>query len=120
MKRSFGVLVLLLISLSAYAGQADVVDVRVENEGDGYYSFFVSVRHDDQGWDHYADKWEIVAPDGKVLGTRVLAHPHVNEQPFTRHLSRVRISSDIKQVIVRAHDSMHGSGGAAKRVVLPQ
>ena len=44
----------------------------------------------DTGWDKYADRWEVRAPDGRVLGERVLAHPHENEQPFTRALERRR------------------------------
>ena len=27
----------------------------------------MTVRHADTGWDHYADKWDVVAPDGAVL-----------------------------------------------------
>jgi hypothetical protein len=44
------------------------------------------VRHEDVGWQHYADRWEVLASGGEVLATRVLAHPHVDEQPFVRNL----------------------------------
>jgi len=104
---------------SAIAGMADVVDVRAERQPDGSYSFSVSVRHDDTGWDHYADAWEIVGPDGTVLGTRVLLHPHENEQPFTRSLGGVAIPDDVRAVIVRAHDKVHGHGGITVEVELP-
>ena len=40
------------------------------------------------GWEHYANKWDVVGPDDTILGTRVLLHPHVNEQPFTRSFRR--------------------------------
>lgn len=96
---------------SALAGEADVVGVEFEKSGDQTYRFNVTVRHDDQGWGHYADRWEIISADGKVLGKRVLAHPHTNEQPFTRSLSGVRIPSGTKNVTVRAHDSVHALGG---------
>lgn len=119
MKHLFLMLVLLFVATSVFAGQAEIIDVRVEDEGDGHYAFIVTVRHDDQGWDHYVDKFEVVAPDGKVLGTRVLAHPHVNEQPFTRSLHRVRIQADIKKVFLRVHDSVHGYGDKTKLVALP-
>ena len=68
------------------------------------------MRHADEGWDHYADLWQIETPDGEILGERVLAHPHVNEQPFTRSLSGVRIPDSLDRVTVRAHDSVHGFG----------
>jgi hypothetical protein len=45
-----------------------------------------------------------------VLGERVLLHPHVDEQPFTRSLSGVAIPSDVEQVTVRAHDNVDGWG----------
>ena len=120
MKHISLILVLSLLSTGVFAGQAEVVKVRIEHAGDGYYTFFVTVRHDDTGWQHYADKWEVVAPDGKVLGTRVLAHPHVNEQPFTRSLGDVRIRSGIKQVTIRVHDSVHGYGSDSTHIALPK
>ena len=53
----------------------------------------------------------MLAPDGTVLGVRVLTHPHVDEQPFTRSLSGVAIPPGIDTVTVRARDSVHGLGG---------
>jgi len=97
-----------------------VVDVDVRKTGASTYSFSVSVRHDDAGWKHYANWWEVVDQDGKVLGKRVLLHPHVNEQPFRRSLSGVKIPKTINKVNVRAHDLVHGYGGAVKLVALPK
>ncbi|HAT86785.1 MAG TPA: hypothetical protein DCS30_13080 [Rhizobiales bacterium] len=99
------------------AGEADVVQVALTRSGDGTYQASVTVEHADEGWDHYANAWEVVAPDGTVLATRVLAHPHVNEQPFTRSLSGIAIPKNIKKVRFRAKDSVHGYGG--KEIVLP-
>lgn len=48
---------------------------------------------------------------GEVLATRVLHHPHVGEQPFTRSLSGVAIPAGIQRVRVRARDSVYGFGG---------
>lgn len=101
------------------AGEADVVNVAVKKAGEGTYRFDVSVAHADTGWDHYADRWEVVAPDDSVLGTRILHHPHVNEQPFTRSLSGVAIPANIDHVVIRAHDSVHEYGGKTMRVKLP-
>ena len=113
------ILVLTAMAMPAYAGEADVVQVKVVISGERTYRFDVTVLHGDTGWDHYADQWEIVAPDGKILGTRKLLHPHVNEQPFTRSLSGVRIPNNIQQVSVRAHDSVHVFGGKVMTLDLP-
>jgi len=110
---------LLLISISAYAGEADVIKVDVKRTGGDTYFFKVTVRHEDEGWDHYTDKWDVVAPDGTVLGTRTIYHPHVDEQPFTRSLSDVKVPESIAGVTIRAHDSVHGYGGKTITVVVP-
>ena len=110
----------LLVARIALAGPADVVDVKVQREPGGTYHFDVSVRHADEGWEHYADRWEIVGPDGSLLATRPLRHPHVDEQPFTRDLAGVRIPEAITRVTVRAHDSRHGYGGKEVSVELPR
>lgn len=101
------------------AGEADVVDVLVRGSRDQGYRIEVTVRHADEGWEHYADRWEVLSPDGMVLATRVLHHPHVEEQPFTRSLNGVRIPEGIDEIIIRAHDSLDGYGGRSLRVKLP-
>jgi hypothetical protein len=111
-------LIILCFVGPVLGGEADVVAVEVKRSGNQTYSFDVTVSHADQGWNHYANRWEIIAPDGEILAKRVLAHPHTNEQPFTRSLSGVKIPADIHQVTVRAHDSVHAYGGATKRIVL--
>ena len=93
------------------AGEADVVRAEARAEGGGAWRFRVTVAHGDTGWDHYADKWDVVAPDGTVLGTRVLLHPHETEQPFIRSLGGVEIPEGVSEVTLRAHDRVHGYGG---------
>jgi hypothetical protein len=110
---------LLLLATPALAGGADVEEVDVRRTADGSYSFSVTVRHDDEGWDHYADGWVVETMDGEVLAERVLHHPHVNEQPFTRSLSGVAIPPDINVVNVRARDSVHGFEGRGMTVPVP-
>jgi len=107
--------VLLVLSVSkhqlAFAGEADVLDVDVSCNSESTCRFDVTVKHDDEGWKHYANRWEVLSPDGTILATRVLAHPHDNEQPFTRSLGNVKIPSDLVEVVVRAHDLVHAYGG---------
>lgn len=122
MKQMLSIIVLLFVFMpfsGVQAGEADVVNVVVKQTGERAYHFSASVAHADTGWDHYADKWEVVAPDGTILGARILHHPHVNEQPFTRSLSNVAIPANIDRVIVRAHDSVHEYGGKTMQVELP-
>ena len=102
------------------AGEADVIDVAVSKAGANRYDFGVTVRHTDTGWKHYADGWDVLGPDRVVLGHRKLWHPHVDEQPFTRSLSGVAVPADAQFVIIRAHDSVHGHGGAEIKVMLPK
>jgi len=93
------------------AGEADVLAANVNCNAESVCSFSVSVRHDDEGWEHYANRWEILDTSGNVLGVRELAHPHENEQPFTRSLGNVKVPGDITEVVIRAHDSVHQYGG---------
>ena len=96
----------------AQVSEADVVAAKFEKAADGTYRFDVTVRHADAGWEHYADKWQVIGADGTVYGERVLAHPHDNEQPFTRSQSGITTPEDVGSVTVRAHDKVHGWGGA--------
>ena len=102
----------------AWSGQADVVAAKAYPEGEGKWRIEVTVRHGDTGWDHYADKWDVLAPDGSVLGTRTLLHPHENEQPFTRSLGGVPVPDGVSNLRIRAHDSVHGYGGAEVEITL--
>ena len=104
---------------TAAAGEADVLAAEAKALDGGRYRFDVTVRHADEGWQHYADRWEVLAPDGTVLATRVLRHPHVDDQPFTRSLPAVAIPEGTRRVTVRAHDSVHGLGGAELTIELP-
>lgn len=110
---------ILLGHAGLFAGEVDVVAVAVKKTAEMTYAFDVTLSHGDEGWGHYADRWEVVAPDGTVLGNRKLAHPHVDEQPFTRGLSGVKIPQGIDTVTIRARDSVHGYGGKTVEVTLP-
>jgi hypothetical protein len=103
---------------AARAGEADVVAATAECAA-RVCRFSVSVRHADEGWQHYADRYEVLAPDGGVLATRVLRHPHVAEQPVTRDLEGVVIPAGVARVRVRAHDGVHEYGGAEATVEIP-
>ncbi len=103
---------------ASFAGEADVIKVDVNKNSESTYSFSVTVFHKDTGWEHYANKWEVIGEDGTIFGTRILHHPHVNEQPFTRSLSGVEIPDGVKTVTIRAHDSVHEFGGKTVKTTI--
>lgn len=109
-KSRFLLLAASLFPLAGFAGEAEVEEVAVRMSASGSASFDVTVSHADSGWKHYADRWDVLDADGNVLGQRVLLHPHVNEQPFTRSLGGVAIPAGINEVYIQAHDSVHGNG----------
>lgn len=109
--------VAVLAAQGARAGEADVLEVKAKCKEDKC-RFLVTVRHDDEGWSHYANRWEVLDMEGNVLTTRVLTHPHVNEQPFARGKDWTAIPAEIKRVRVRAHDSVHEYGGKTVEIDL--
>lgn len=102
---------LVLPTSAAVAGTAVVEKAELQRSGKTW-TVTVTLRHEDTGWDHYADGWGVYLPDGTELGYRVLAHPHVEEQPFTRTLRGVTIPEDATKVVIIAKDSVHGTGDA--------
>lgn len=101
----------------AFAEPVTVLDVVATQDG-ATWRFDVTLEHPDTGWDHYADGWRIEDAQGNELGMRVLAHPHVNEQPFTRSLSGVVIPDGMTEVYVRARDLVDGWNADVTRVDL--
>ncbi len=93
----------------------DVIGVSVTADGDAFrFDVTVSSPYDTPG--RYADAWRIVAPDGRVLGVRELAHDHAGEQPFTRSLTGVVIPDDVTMVTVEGRDLVNGWGGGTQVV----
>jgi hypothetical protein len=88
--------------------EANVVGVTVERDGDAY-DFAVTLYHDDDGEEGYADWWQVERLDGERLGRRDLLHAHSTD-PFTRS-ETVKIPDDVGCVVVRGHDQTHGYGG---------
>lgn len=103
---------------SSNNADANIEFVRAVLASDGSWTFHVTVRHPDTGWEDYADGWDVVTANGTVLKpsdgdpfTRLLLHPHENEQPFTRSQSGIRVPEGVSKLTVRAHDIVDGFGG---------
>lgn len=99
---------LLSVMDFAVADDVNIVMADFRSAGGDHWAVNVTLKHDDSGWDHYADNWRVVDEDGNVLGDRVLFHPHVDEQPFTRGINSVEIPEEVTTVYIEAHDKVHG------------
>lgn len=89
---------------------ANIVSVTVSGQPQAY-SFSVGISSPDIGCEQYADWWEVISTDEKLLYRRILAHSHVNEQPFVRTGGPVTIGPE-EEVWVRAHMNNLGYQGA--------
>jgi len=98
-----------LVEVGATENQADdgVSGVSVSQQSGETYQFAVTIQSEETGCDRYANWWEVITEDGTLLYRRILAHSHVNEQPFTRSGGPVEIAAD-EVVIVRSH--LHPTG----------
>ncbi|CAN5775295.1 hypothetical protein BH23ACT5_BH23ACT5_23590 [soil metagenome] len=100
-------------------GCAHVIEATIEPDGDGRFTVSATVSSADQGEEKYADRWEVRSADGEVLATRVLTHPHVDEQPFTRSLPGVEIPTGAGEVTIAARDNVEGFCGDVLTLDLP-
>jgi hypothetical protein len=112
----------LLAASIAWAGEADVLAVAIERHPgtEDVFDVRVTILSNDTGNDYRADAFEVLAPDGRVLGRLDLAHPHADEQPFTRALENLKVPVGIDRVTVRAHHKPRGYDGQTVTVRLPR
>jgi len=95
--------------------EANVTAVEFE-ERDGSLRFSVTLYHDDDGEDGYANWWQVESLDGDQLGRRKLLHAHSTD-PFTRS-ETIDVPDGTTCVVVRGHDQTHDYGGQAMLVDL--
>ena len=95
--------------------EANVTAVAFEGRADGV-RFDVTLLHDDDGEDGYANWWQVERLDGTRLGRRDLLHAHGTRE-FTRS-GTVEVPGGVSCVVVRGHDETHGYGGRAMLVNL--
>lgn len=125
MKNKLVVILLITMHLTA-CGQDEKTDndispnldvlasiVSVSTTGnENSYSFSVGISSQETGCAQYADWWEVISEDGVLLYRRILAHSHVNEQPFIRSGGPINISAT-QTIIFRAHMNTSGYGTMA-------
>jgi len=108
MKHALLILALLLPS-ALLADPPQILDATAEKSGMGW-RISVTLKHPDDGWDDYANAWEVRDMAGNVLGTRELMHPHEHNVPFTRSLPSVMIPDGTRKVMIYARSNTGGWG----------
>lgn len=96
---------------SANLDYAQVTYVKAVQRDDATWCFYTTVLHNDEGWNHYANAWQVLDDHGNEIGLRSLLHPHDEEQPFTRSECNIKIPAGTKTLRVRAKCNVHGFGG---------
>ncbi len=91
--------------------EANVTGVTFEQIDLMTFRFNVTLYHDDDGEEGYANFWVVETLNRTELGRRILTHAH-GSQEFSRSGSII-IPEDIEIVVVRGHDQTHGFGGQA-------
>ena len=94
--------------------------VRARQTENGIWSVDVTLAYPDSGWEDYADGWHVATPDGAILATRILLHPHENEQPFTRGQGNIAVPPAVDAIVVRAHTLVGGYGQETVTVPLTE
>ncbi|MFC7227238.1 hypothetical protein N0B31_07470 [Salinirubellus salinus] len=95
--------------------EANVTSVEFSRSG-AAVTFDVTLHHDDDGEQGYANWWQVERLDGTRLGRRELTHPHGTRE-FTRS-DTYEIPDGVSCVVVRGHDQTHGYGGQVALVNL--
>jgi len=125
----FCILILALTGCSASTGSGgleeggarfpNVTEVEISPEGDGAYTFDVTISSPYDSAERYADGWRVLGEDGEEYATMELGHDHASEQPFTRSQSGVQIPDGVTTVEIEGHDTANGYGGDTVTVEVP-
>jgi len=93
----------LCLSTITIAQEARLTSVDIRGKyGEDFYTVRIGIASPDTGCTQYADWWEIVTPEGKLVYRRILSHSHVEEQPFVRGANKVQLDKD-QEYYIRVH-----------------
>lgn len=92
---------------------AQIEDVKAVQSKDKTWCFEVQIKHNDQGWNHYANGWQVYDLEGDIISGIIIGHPHDKKQPFIRRHCNIKIKPDVPKVVVKTRCNVHGFGGRA-------
>ena len=76
------ILLSFLLLTTVNANEVEIVDVKAHQKNDKTWTFAVTLKHDDKGWDHYANEWQIIGNDNKIFGTRTCITRMLRSNPL--------------------------------------
>jgi hypothetical protein len=107
MLRVYFVIVALVFSPLLLAKEVEITKVELEPTG-STWTVHVTLRHDDQGFEHYANGWRLVDAKKNVIAAQELYHPHDKKKSFTDSKANIKIPSQTKLVFLEAQAKPHG------------
>lgn len=115
-------LVLAALATLSFATAAGAEAPRVDSasivrEGNGW-TVRATIRHPDSGWDHYASGWQVLAPDGTVLGFAEITHPHLEGEPIQEELAGITLPEGIDHLMIRVRCTLDGWSARSFRLDL--
>lgn len=107
-------------STPVFAGGADVVDGKITRDSNGRYTVVATIKHNDEGLEHFANHLQVLTPEGKVIGAMYFVEPKVHEQPFVTIVQSVKVPTGVRELRLRAHDKVHGYTGKEFTLKVPE
>lgn len=109
------VIVSLALSSPLLAKEVEISKVELEPTS-ATWTVHVTLRHDDEGYDHYVNGWRIVDAKKNVLASQEIYHPHNKKKSFTDNKSNITIPKDAKIIFLEAQAKPHGWGKQRVRI----
>ncbi len=95
---------------AAIADKPQAISARVILVGDSRFQFEVNIVHEDDSWEHYVDRWEVIGNGGKIIATDNVFYPRIGQDFVYRVLRGVKVDPGTEFVAFRLHDIRHGYG----------
>ncbi len=106
-----GLLLSAVFLIPLLAQKADVIEAKVKKSFGGKYVAYVKIDHKDEGYEHFADRWEIFDQNGKRLTIRIIFSPTTEKETIESYLYGFAVPEGTKKLIFKAHCNKDGWGG---------
>ena len=94
----------------ALANMPKAIGAKVVRMGDDRYQFEVNIAHEDDSWEHFVDRWEVIGKGGKILASYYMYYPRIGEGIVWKELRGIKVDPGTKYVIYRLHAKGDGYG----------